>query len=129
MESSGYGYRTRKDGSTITPQQNGKGIPGQCQYQSHAGQCGLRGSGGHAGPGDRGWYCAFHNRVLSRVHDDEGVLIQNSMAGLARMIRLEKAQGATRWDHRTLEAWWVLAEGTQQPTECKIIPGQPQAQE
>ena len=98
-----------------------KGIPGQCVFASHYGQCGLRGSTGNAGPkGDR-WYCAFHNRVLCRTNDGE-VLIQNSIDGLRRVIRIEREQGATRWDHRTLEEWWERADGTIQPQECKNIP-------
>lgn len=103
--------------------QKPKGMPGQCAFTSHKGQCGLRGSIGHAGPGNQGWYCAFHNRVLCRTHDEE-VLIQNSMDGLRRTIRIERGQGATRWDHRTLEEWWDRVEGTIQPTGCKNIPGE-----
>ena len=101
--------------------QEASGIPGQCAFESHNGQCGLRGSIGNAGPkGDR-WYCAFHNRVLCRTHDGE-VLIQNSIGGLRRVIRIEREQGATRWDHRTVEEWWERAEGSIQPQGCTNVP-------
>jgi hypothetical protein len=105
-----------------TDEKKKKGI-GQCAFESHEGRCGLRGAIGHAGPSNDGWYCAFHNRVLCRAHDGD-VLIQNSIDGLRRVIRIEKEQGATRWDHRTLEEWWALAEGTKRPLECKNIPGE-----
>jgi hypothetical protein len=100
---------------------------GQCAFMSHYGQCGLRGSTGNAGPkGDR-WCCAFHNRILCRTHDGD-VPIQNNIDGLRRVIRIEREQGATRWDHRTLEEWWERADGTIQPTPppegCKNIPGE-----
>lgn len=98
-----------------------KGVTGQCAFASHSGQCGMRGSIGNAGmKGDR-WYCAFHNRVLCRACDGE-VLIQNSIGGLRRVIRIEREQGAIRWDHRTIEEWWELAEGTIQPQGCTNIP-------
>lgn len=96
---------------------------GQCAFQSHEGRCGLRGSIGHAGPSNNGWYCAFHNRVLCRAHDGD-VPIQNSIDGLRRVIRIEREQGATRWDHRTLEEWWARAEGSIQTDGCKNIPGE-----
>lgn len=99
------------------------GVPGQCAFTSHNGQCGLRGSIGHAGPDGGRWYCAFHNRVLCRTHDGE-VLIQNSMDGLRRVIAIEQEQGAGRWDHRTLQEWWERAEGTIQPTGCTNVPGE-----
>jgi hypothetical protein len=49
-------------------------------------------------------------------------LIQNSIGGLRRVIRIEREQGATRWDHRTVEQWWERAEGTVQPQECLNVP-------
>jgi hypothetical protein len=103
---------------------------GQCAFQSHFGRCGLRGTIGNAGPKNNGWYCSLHNRVLcrevdgiGRLHDTEGIRIQNSIDGLRRVIRIEREQGATRWDHRTLEEWWERADGTIQPIGCKNIPG------
>lgn len=99
-----------------------RGVPGQCAFLSHAGQCGLRGSIGHASPEGGGWYCAFHNRVMCRSCDGD-VLIQNSIDGLRRVIRIEREQGATRWDHRTIEEWWERAEGTVQPKGCTNVPG------
>jgi len=116
-----YDYQNRE--SKPREYEKRKGVPGQCAYDSHAGQCGLRGVIGRAGPDGGQWYCAFHNRVLCRTHDGD-VLIQNSMDGLRRVITIEIEQGATRWNHRTLEEWWKRAEGTIQPTGCVNVPGE-----
>jgi len=104
---------------------------GQCTFKSHFGQCGLRGTIGQAGPKKDGWYCSLHNRVLCRevdgvggIRDKEGIRIQNSIDGMRRVIRIEKEQGATRWDHHPIEWWWERADGTIQPKECKNVPGE-----
>jgi hypothetical protein len=112
-----------------------KGIKGQCAFKSHFGQCGLRGTIGNAGPKGGTWYCSLHNRVLcrevdgvGRLYDREGIRIQNSIDGMRRVIRIEREQGATRWDHRSIEEWWERADGTIQPAPlpagCTNVPGE-----
>ena len=118
-----YARAARKAQEADQETHENKGVKGQCAFTSHYGQCGLRGSIGNAGPKGNRWYCAFHYRVLCRVCDG-AVLIQNSIDGLRRAIWIEREQGTTRWDHRTLEEWWEQVEGTILPQGCTNVPGE-----
>jgi hypothetical protein len=42
---------------------------------------------------------------------------------MRRVIRIEREQGATRWDHHPLEWWWERADGSIQPVGCTNVPG------
>ena len=83
---------------------------GQCDFDSHYGRCNLRGSIGAAGPEGGRWTCPFHYRVRNG-EVDHGTRIQNSIEGMRIAIKVEKEQGATRWDKKTPEQWFALASG------------------
>ena len=78
----------------------------RCAAIGSNGRCQMRGSIGHGNESGGYWLCAWHDAVINL---GEPCCFENFTA----FIKEQKEYGCTRWDHRTIDAWWSLAQGNQ----------------
>lgn len=76
----------------------------RCAGNGRNGRCQLRGTVGWSNADGGRWFCAWHSEV------QYGGTFP-SYENFTAFINEQKEAGITRWDRRTIEDWWNLAQG------------------